>query len=71
MPATACQPFRQGLSARGLAWAVGISGRQKVYPAEVVLTWPDPGRGRPRKNPLPDPLSDRPKPCWPRPTGRS
>jgi SRSO17 transposase len=50
-------PFRQGLSARGLAWAVGISGRQKVYPAEVVLTWPDAGRGRPRKNPLPDPLS--------------
>jgi SRSO17 transposase len=50
-------PFRQGLSARGLAWAVGIPGRQKVYPAEVVLTWPDAGRGRPRKNPLPDPLS--------------
>ena len=50
-------PFRQGLSARGLTWAVGIPGRQKVYPAEVVLTWPDAGRGRPRKNPLPDPLS--------------
>ena len=50
-------PFRQGLSARGLTWAVGIPGRQKVYPPEVVLTWPDAGRGRPRKNPLPDPLS--------------
>ncbi len=25
-------PFRQGLSARGLTWAVGIPGRQKVYP---------------------------------------
>jgi SRSO17 transposase len=50
-------PFRQGLSARGLTWAVGIPGRQKVYPADVVLTWPDAGRGRPRKNPLPDPLS--------------
>jgi len=50
-------PFRQGLSARGLTWAVGIPGRQKVYPADVVLTWPKAGRGRPRKNPLPDPLS--------------
>jgi SRSO17 transposase len=50
-------PFRQGLSARGLTWAVGIPGRQKVYPGDVVLTWPDAGRGRPRKNPLPDPLS--------------
>ena len=37
-------PFRQGLSARGLTWAVGIPGRQKVYPADVVLTWPDAGQ---------------------------
>jgi SRSO17 transposase len=50
-------PFRQGLSARGLTWAVGIPGRQKVYPADVVLRWPRAGRGRPRKNPVPDPLS--------------
>jgi len=50
-------PFRQGLSARGLTWAVGIPGRQKVYPGDVVLTWPDAGRGRPRKNPVPNPLS--------------
>jgi SRSO17 transposase len=50
-------PFRQGLSARGLTWAVGIPGRQKVYPAHVVLTWPEAGRGRPRQNPLADPLS--------------
>ena len=50
-------PFRQGLSTRGLTWAVGIPGRQKVYPAQVVLTWPNAGRGRPRKNPLPQPLS--------------
>jgi SRSO17 transposase len=28
-------PFRQGLTARGLVWAVGFPGRQKVYPAEV------------------------------------
>ena len=50
-------PFRQGLSVRGLIWAVGIPGRQKVYPADVALTWPKAVRGRPRKNPLPDPLS--------------
>jgi len=28
-------PLRQALSERGLAWAVGIPGRQKVYPADV------------------------------------
>jgi SRSO17 transposase len=28
-------PLRQVLSERGLAWAVGIPGRQKVYPADV------------------------------------
>src|SRR5262249_43614846 len=27
-------PFRQGLTARGLAWAVGIPRHQKVYPAD-------------------------------------
>ena len=26
-------PFRQGLSERGLTWAVGIPYKQKVYPA--------------------------------------
>ena len=50
-------PFRQGLSARGLTWAVGIPGRQKVYPVEVSLVFPVAGRGRPRKNPVPDILS--------------
>ncbi len=30
-------PFRQGLSARGLAWAVGVPKHQKVYPANVSL----------------------------------
>src|SRR5512137_1186741 len=30
-------PFRQGLTARGLVWAVGFPGRQKVYPAGVKL----------------------------------
>ena len=28
-------PFRQALSARGLLWAVGLSRRQNVYPADV------------------------------------
>jgi len=50
-------PFRQGLTARGLAWAVGIPGRQKVYPAEVKLIFPVAGRGRPRKRHIPDILS--------------
>ncbi len=47
-------PFRQGLSARGLIWAVGVGARQKVYPAGVALTFPVAGRGRPRKTPVPD-----------------
>jgi SRSO17 transposase len=50
-------PFRQGLTARGLAWAVGIPGRQKVYPAGVKLIFPIVGRGRPRQRHIPDPLS--------------
>jgi SRSO17 transposase len=50
-------PFRQDLTARGLAWAVGIPGRQKVYPAGVKLIFPIVGRGRPRQRHIPDPLS--------------
>lgn len=50
-------PFRQGLSARGLTWAVGIPKHQKVYPADVSLIFPVADRGRPRKNPIPDTLS--------------
>lgn len=46
--------FRQALSARGLTWAVGIPGRQKVYPADVSLIFPVAGRGRPRKRHIPD-----------------
>ena len=46
--------FRHGLSARGLPWALGIAPNQKVYPAEVTLTWPAPKpNGRPRKHPVP------------------
>ena len=50
-------PFRQGLSERGLAWAVGIPRHQKVYPADVGLIFPVAGRGRPRQHPIPDVLS--------------
>jgi len=37
-------PCRQGLTTRGLAWAVGILRHLKVYPA-AVLIWPVAGRG--------------------------
>jgi SRSO17 transposase len=50
-------PFRQGLTGRGLTWAVGIPGRQKVYPADVKLIFPVAGRGRPRQRHIPDALS--------------
>jgi SRSO17 transposase len=43
--------FRQGLSARGLAWAVGIPRIQKVFPAEVEMVPPPPAR-RPSSQPL-------------------
>lgn len=42
------------LSARGLAWAVGLSRRQNVYPSDVGLVFPEAGRGRRRKYHLPD-----------------
>ena len=48
---------REGLSARGLTWAVGIPRQQKVYPVGVSLVLPKARRGRPRKNPVPDILS--------------
>src|SRR5450631_3862991 len=32
--------FRQALSERGLLWAVGLSRRQNVYPADVALIFP-------------------------------
>jgi SRSO17 transposase len=50
-------PFRQGLEARGLKWAVGIPKLLKVYPSDVKLVFPVAGRGRPRKRPIPDQLS--------------
>src|SRR5216110_413128 len=50
-------PFRQGLTARKLAWAVGIPRHLKVYPVGVQLIWPVAGRGRPRRRSIPDHLS--------------
>src|SRR5436853_24268 len=51
-------PFRQGLTERGLAWAVGIPRHLKVYPVDVQLIWPTTKvRGKPRKHHVPDILS--------------
>lgn len=50
-------PFRQALSDRGLSWAVGIPRTQKVYPSDVAMIFPVAGRGRPRKNYVPDVVS--------------
>jgi SRSO17 transposase len=51
-------PFRQGLTERGLAWAVGIPRHLKVYPVNVQLIWPvTKVRGRARKHHVPDILS--------------
>src|SRR6266403_78531 len=51
-------PFRQGLTARKLTWAVGIPRHLKVYPVGVQLIWPvTKVRGRPRKRHVPDILS--------------
>src|SRR3974390_733251 len=47
-------PFRQALSERGLLWAVGLSRRQNVYPAEVALIFPIAKAGKPRKYHIPD-----------------
>src|SRR5213594_1781946 len=50
-------PFRQALTVRSLAWAVGIPRLLKVYPVGVRLIWPIAARGRPRRRPVPDILS--------------
>ena len=47
-------PFRQALSDRGLLWAVGLSRRQNVYPADVALVFPVAKTGKPRKYHIPD-----------------
>jgi SRSO17 transposase len=47
-------PFRQALTERGLLWAVGLSRRQNVYPADVALTFPTAKVGNRRKYHIPD-----------------
>ncbi|MBS1035910.1 IS701 family transposase [Gluconobacter cerinus] len=47
-------PFRQALSQRGLSWAVGLSRRQNVYPADVALVFPNAKVGKRRKYHVPD-----------------
>jgi SRSO17 transposase len=47
-------PFRQALSERGLLWAVGLSRRQNVYPADIALIFPTAKTGKPRKYHIPD-----------------
>src|SRR5436309_1845866 len=50
--------FRAGLAERKLAYAVGIPPAQKVYPADVTLSFPArKPTGRPRKHPLPSAAS--------------
>ena len=50
-------PFRQGLSERGLTWAVGVLSKQKVYPVDGAMIFPVAGRGRPRQRHIPDQIS--------------
>ena len=50
--------FRAGLSARGLAWAVGVPSNVKVYPAAVKLLPAEPKPGRPSAFQLPDKASE-------------
>jgi SRSO17 transposase len=45
--------FRQGLSARGLVWAVGVLKTQNVYLPSVELHRPTARTGRPRRHPMP------------------
>lgn len=46
-----CAEFRQGLTARDLAWAVGILSTQNMYPANVKVSMPTGKVGRPRIHP--------------------
>jgi SRSO17 transposase len=50
--------FRHGLAERQLSFAVGILPMQKVYPADVALSFPErKPTGRPRKHPVPSAAS--------------
>jgi len=56
-------PFRQALSERGLLWAVGLSRRQTVYPADVGLIFPVAKTGRRRQYHVPTSRRSPPRPC--------
>lgn len=62
--------FRQGLSGRGLTWAVGIPKHQKLYPHDLELTFPVSGHGRPRKHRSQIRCRLLPKRCWRLPIGK-
>jgi SRSO17 transposase len=61
-------PFRQGLTARKLAWAVGIPRHLKVYPVGVRLIWPSRAARDGGMSQIFYPY--RPKTCWPMPSGK-
>jgi SRSO17 transposase len=49
-----CGPFREGLTTRGLSWAVGVLPNLQLYQAEVGVRPPlDTHRGRPPKHLVP------------------
>lgn len=48
-----CAAFRKALSDRSLMWAVGIGSAQNVYAADVQVSMPPGGKGRPRRHPVP------------------
>ena len=57
--------FRQALSERGLKWAVGLSKRQNVYPADVAVTFPSPRREGRANTAFRINRRSPPKPPWP------
>ena len=62
--------FRHALSERGLLWAVGLSRRQNVYPADVALIFPSRRPESPAN--ITSPISPRSllKCCWPQRRGK-
>ena len=62
-------PFRQALSERGLLWAVGLSRRQNVYPADVTLIFPVARPESAANTIFPIGLRFPPRRCWPERNG--
>ena len=58
-------PFRQGLTARKLPWAVGIPRHLKVYPVGVQLIWPVTKVRAGHVNGTCDVYRQQLKTCWP------